>query len=159
MEFQRDVWRPLLLARDEPDADWDWLADFEDAAEHSLEWEAYALIEPAGLLHGLMSIKLEPDTVYVDCIAVAPWNREGVVPRQRLLCGTRLLVHAMRRSVAKGYGGRIALHSLDVPHTLKFYREHIRMAEVRTDLIGGMHLRYFELSDRDALRHIEGENS
>ena len=97
MEQQRDVWRPLLAALGEPDATWPWLEELTEAEEHSLEWEAYALIEPSGVLHGLMSIRLLANTVYVERLAVAPWNRAGSVPRQRLACGSRLLVHAMRK--------------------------------------------------------------
>ncbi|MBL8955709.1 MAG: hypothetical protein JNK82_33350 [Myxococcaceae bacterium] len=157
MEQQRDVWRPLLNARGDSDASWPWLEELIEAEAHELEWEAYALVESPGVLHGLMSIRLMAETVYVERIAVAPWNRVGSVPRQRLACGSRLLVHAMRKSVAKGYGGRISLHALEEPNAPKFYREQIKMTEVRIDFIDEMYLRYFELSDAQALEWIEVE--
>jgi len=147
------LWRPLLRARGALDADWEWLRDF-DRDEWRLEFETYALIEPSGLVHGLITLELLADVVYVEGLAAAPWNREGPVPRQILGCGSELMKHAVRVSLARGYEGRLALHSLEDPSTVNFYRQRIRMTELRVEPVGETMLRYFELSSKQALMLI-----
>jgi hypothetical protein len=38
LEHHREVWRPLLGALGEPDAEWDWLAEFDEAEEATLSF-------------------------------------------------------------------------------------------------------------------------
>lgn len=149
-ELHRDVWRPLLLRSGAPDAEWDWLADFDEIEEPSIAWESYALVDANNWPRALMSIQLQVDTVYVDRLAIAPWNRVGPAPRWLLGCGSAMIAHAVRKSMAKGYGGGIALHAFEEANTLRFYRERIRMREFRIDIVDGLPMRYFELAEADA---------
>ena len=113
-------WKPRLQVSKEEDRYWDWEKKSRIAAS-SINYEKYA-IEWEQLTQGLMIVELdwhrsqvEPgrSVVYVDYLATAPWNRgSGQDSPQYRSVGTLLLLFARSRSVALGYGGRVALHAL-----------------------------------------------
>lgn len=121
------LWKPRLQVSQEEDRYWDWEKKHRIAAK-SLNYEKYA-IECEQITQGLIIIEidwhrsqLEPgkSVVYVDFLATAPWNRR---PNQKTPhfkgVGAVLLQLARSRSMALGYAGRVALHSL--PRAERFY--------------------------------------
>ena len=157
----RDVWRPELAKMKALDADWDWLVDFEKVELPAADWETYA-ITAGGRVEAIMSLRFGERSrldrskalVYIDKLAIAPWNR----PERREIrgCGAVMVVHAMRRSAARGLGGRVGLHSLEDPATIAFYAERIKMKEHGFELVDGEQLRYFEATEAVATALLEG---
>ena len=82
--------------------------------------------------------------VYVEYLAVAPWNREPIQsPRRFSGCGRSLIKFAVQRSGALGYDGRVGLHSL--PGSRSFYAG-VGFVDLGADEAeGGLH--YFEYPD------------
>lgn len=79
--------------------------------------------------------------VYVDFVAIAPWNRKAFQnPRRFRNLGTMMIGAAVELSRTLGWGGRCALHSL--PQSVGFYR-HIGMRDFGLDPAKPF-LRYFE---------------
>lgn len=79
--------------------------------------------------------------VYVDFVAVAPWNRKPFQDPQRFRgLGTVMLGAAVELSRKLGYDGRCGLHSL--PQSEGFYRQ-IGMSDFGLDASKSS-LRYFE---------------
>jgi hypothetical protein len=86
--------------------------------------------------------------VYVDFVAVAPWNRKAIQHPQRFRhLGTLMLGAAVELGRTLGLDGRIGLHSL--PQSEGFYR-HIGMRDFGLDAAYSS-LRYFEF-DASAAR-------
>jgi hypothetical protein len=89
--------------------------------------------------------------VYVDYVAVAPWNRKLIQDPQRFKhLGTVLLGVAVQTSIREGHGGRCGLHSL--PQAEGFYRKH-GMTDFGIDLSYSS-LRYFEFSAQAAKNFV-----
>lgn len=118
----------------------------------------YQLVDATGRLHAVSSLclrfpaRLEPKLtlVYVERLAVAPWNRAARKPTRELLgCGAAFIDHAISRSLEVGCKGRIGLHSLNDPHTEGFYRRRCRMTDLGVDP-DEENLRYFEFSEEGA---------
>jgi hypothetical protein len=141
-------WRETLHNLGQDDAAWNWamkkrLALLDD------RFEAYA-IEYQGLAQGLMWLEtqwhrswLNPDQclVYIEALAVAPWNRRDLQhPPYLKGTGNALMIFARRRSLALGYQGRVGLHSLLASE--EFYA-HQNMSD------------YGEDPDKDNLRYFE----
>lgn len=85
--------------------------------------------------------------VYVDYVAVAPWNRKEVQnPLRFRNFGTVMLGAAIAVSMSMGLEGRCGLHSL--PQSEGFYRR-IGMADFGIDA-AYLSLRYFEFSNQAA---------
>jgi hypothetical protein len=85
--------------------------------------------------------------VYVDYLAVAPWNRKVVQHPQRFKnLGTVMLGAAVATSISTGLDGRCGLHSL--PQSEGFYRR-IGMSDLGIDPAYAS-LRYFEFSAQAA---------
>ncbi len=82
--------------------------------------------------------------LYLEYLAVAPWNRPDVGrPRRFSGCGFSLLKFAAERSQALGYGGVLGLHALPGSHP--FY-SGAGMKDFGPDpQEDGLH--YFELHD------------
>ncbi len=81
--------------------------------------------------------------VYVDYVAVAPWNRKVIQHPQRFKnLGTMMLGVAVAMSIATGLDGRCGLHSL--PQSEGFYRQ-IGMTDFGIDTAYSS-LRYFEFN-------------
>ncbi len=90
--------------------------------------------------------------VYVDYVAVAPWNRKVVQHPQRFKnLGTVMLGVAVAMSIATGLDGRCGLHSL--PQSEGFYRR-IGMADFGID-VAYASLRYFEFSAQAAINFVK----
>jgi hypothetical protein len=90
--------------------------------------------------------------VYVDYVAVAPWNRKIVQHPQRFKnLGKVMLGQAVATSIAAGLDGRCGLHSL--PQSEGFYRR-IGMSDFGTDLAYSS-LRYFEFSVQAARNFVK----
>ncbi|HKS75337.1 MAG TPA: hypothetical protein VJQ82_19170 [Terriglobales bacterium] len=90
--------------------------------------------------------------VYVDYVAVAPWNRKVVQHPQRFKnLGTVMLGQAVATSIAEGLDGRCGLHSL--PQSEGFYRR-IGMSDFGTDPAYSS-LRYFEFSAQAARNFVK----
>jgi phosphoglycerol transferase MdoB-like AlkP superfamily enzyme len=101
-----------------------------------------------------MSVDFQNDRVYVERLAIAPWNRPP--SREARGVGAALVLHAVRRSFKRGRFGVLALHSLEDPKTIAFYRDRLNMVETRTEIVDGQNLRYFELSAKAAAALIGG---
>jgi hypothetical protein len=90
--------------------------------------------------------------VYVDFVAVGPWNRREIQNPQRFRhLGSVLLGAAVARSFSLGLDGRCGLHSL--PQSEGFYRR-IGMTDLGIDAGYGS-LRYFEFTDQSARKFID----
>lgn len=89
--------------------------------------------------------------VYVDFVAVAPWNRPKAAGSKRYGgIGTALIRTVIKHSHEQGYEGCIALHSL--PQAESYY-EGLGMEEHGLD--GTYHdLRYFEMENSVASEHL-----
>ncbi len=147
-----EVWKPSLTAMGEQDAGWPWRAEFWEYLSEE-DREMYQLIDSTGRLHAVSSLclrfpaRLERGLtlVYVEWLAVAPWNRAARRPTRELLgCGAALVDHAINRSLEVGCKGRLGLHSLNDPHTEGFYRR-CGMTDLGVDP-DEENLRYFEFS-------------
>lgn len=138
------------------DSKWDWrrLAEIRG---NPLLWQMYA-VELADRLQGLMLVKKggnfsrhkdhpKADLIYIDRLAVAPWNRPRFM-REPIYKGIgRLLVAtAVNLSLEEELDGRVGLHSL--PGAEGFYREVLRMTDFGPDADYGMD--YFEFSSAQA---------
>jgi hypothetical protein len=149
-------WRPALRVAKALDAEWDWHGDFVRDELPSDQYETYAVVldgerEP----QALMSILKSEGGVYVERLASSPENRSG----GRLKgTATALVLHAVRRSEALGFGGALSLHSLEDENTIGYYRQAIGMVEAGTDSVDGLQMRRFELS-RDAAAQFLGGTS
>lgn len=90
--------------------------------------------------------------VYVDYVAVAPWNRKVVQEPQRFKnLGTVMLGAAVATSIASGLDGRCGLHSL--PQSEGFYRR-LGMIDFGTDPAYSS-LRYFEFTAQAARNFVK----
>jgi hypothetical protein len=174
-------WMPELRAMGQHDVGWDWRGELNRSANVS-EFELYALVAagsgPAAIasrlrnrppnrqrLHAMSSLRrgrvseLAADSLvmYLELLAAAPWNRVERKPKRELLCGRAMMVHAIQRSIAAGFEGRIGLHSLEDPHTHAAYRRY-GMTECGRDLEvcgdDGQPELYFEFSVDDAMRFL-----
>ncbi len=146
-------WRPVLGAHAEEDATWDWGAHLQEADRNQAKgvgrYEAYAL-ECEGELHALLLLEIAnwksrqtgDPIVYVEYVAVAPWDRRGIQDPPRIAgCGRGIISMAIERSNELGYKGAIALHSL--PGAVGFYAR-LRLKDLGPDpQENGLH--YFEL--------------
>lgn len=129
-------WRPLVRqaastayadGRPQPVHHWHWDWTSKAPELNNPEFRFYG-IRCTGSLQGLMKVdsancrgrlpeQIGLPLVYVDYLEVAPWNVDaiaslcGLPPGYRAI-GTCLLEAAVRHSDQQGFGGRIALHTL-----------------------------------------------
>jgi len=152
-----EKWNKTLGKFGVPDAHWDWRTKCDVAP--SSNRKIFALInadevEAVMLLHfGKMSREANHalPLVYVDYLAVGPWNRESIQNPQRFRkLGTVLLGSAVNTSIAMGREGRCGLHSL--LQAEGFYRR-IGMNDFDIDS-AYQSLRYFEFSAEAAKQFI-----
>ncbi len=120
-------WVPELHEQGADDATWDWEAKLQ-SLDPDGRYEGCALVR-GRQVQGLMllesalrrSRQTQRPLVYVEFLAVAPWNRRSPHAPQRFgHCGTALMEYAEHRSVIMGLRGRLGLHSL--PSAEIFYR-------------------------------------
>jgi hypothetical protein len=147
-------WRPDLEAHHQEDSDWDWTAIVHDlrgaakAGEGTYEFVALRARQSTQSLIILETrVHRSPRgkrIVYVEYLAVAPWNRQSIQsPRLFSGCGSALMEFAIRRSEDLGYDGRVGLHSL--PGSRTFYARSGFVDIGPDDAEGGLH--YFEYPD------------
>jgi GNAT superfamily N-acetyltransferase len=127
LEDYYDIWAEMLEEAEQPDEGWPWDYKLRQAQQEE-RFEAYT-IEVEEAVHGLLYIETQwhrsglPQRyplVYVQALAVAPWNRKELEDPPYLRgVGTMLLMFARERSQQLGYQGRVALHSL--PEAEGFY--------------------------------------
>jgi hypothetical protein len=153
-----DKWTETLCTFGIQDQHWDWRQKSAAAASSNgsiLSLLNGAEVEAAMVLQfgktsresgGLLPI------VYVDFLAVAPWNRKQIQdpPRFKHL-GTVMLGHAVATSISAGLDGRCGLHSL--PQSVGFYRQ-FGMTDYGADA-GYDSLTYFEISAENAKTFVE----
>lgn len=142
-----------------PDSHWDW----EDKKKSMLDsvHRMFALVD-GDSVEALMRIDLSTPSriqhsrftpiVYVDYLAVAPWNRPAIQPRPRFKgLGKLFLGVAVSISTEEGMDGRCGLHSLK--QSEGFYR-HVGMEDLGIDA-AAHGLRYFEFSSGGATKFLE----
>lgn len=95
--------------------------------------------------------------VYIDFIEAAPWNRQELNSKRKLVgyagCGSILIRAAIELSKAEGFKGRIGLHSL--PQSNEFYANRIGMTDLGKDS-SYENLRYFEMTSEQAEAFLKG---
>ncbi len=130
LEDFETIWKGVLRATEQPDRDWSW--DYKLRQGNQKSWyEAYA-IEVDSLTQGLMFLETQRHRsqlpqryplIYIEALAVAPWNRRRLEdPPYLQKVGRTLLLFARQRSLELGYGGRVGLHAL--PESEEFYRRN-----------------------------------
>jgi hypothetical protein len=131
-------WKEILGVTEQADRYWSWDYKLRQGKQGG-RYEAYA-VETDELTQGLMFLETRwhrsqlPQRyplVYVEALAVAPWNRRILEDPPYLRgVGRSLLLFARQRSLRLGYGGRVELHAL--PGSEGFYRQN-QMPEYDAD--------------------------
>lgn len=146
------------------DWSWDW-RDICKRTDGQLIYRTFA-IECQKKLQGLMLTNLGvPCTmqqqinmpmVYVDRIAVAPWNRIQFNKNINYkYTGKILLAVAISLSIEEDFEGRIGLHSL--PQSCEFYEEKIGMTNLGPDR-SHENLIYYEMTSEQAKQFLNSES-
>ena len=148
----------LLLERD-ADLEWNWEEDVlypkcyflgtRDEANSSVLYilrnDGSNRVEGiARLIHGAPTFHLtkkstrrgtvpvRPKAIYLDAIAVAPWNRVSIPPPERTRDLAKILLGvSITISKQMGFGGRVTLHAADTAE--KWYRQIIPNAKFEYD--------------------------
>lgn len=138
LDDYESIWKGILLATEQPDRYWMWDYKLRQSSRDR-RFESYA-IEVDRLTQGLIFIETQwhraqypprYPLVYIEAIAVAPWNRRRLEDPPYLRgVGRALLLFARQRSLDLGYDGRVGLHSL--PDSEEFYRRN-QMLEYGAD--------------------------
>lgn len=148
------AWVPVLKRHAEEDASWDWaqiLREHGSLRRARLNVYDYAILRCQRRTQALMIMEIanhrnraDKPIVYVEYLAIAPWNRPGIQhPREFVGCGSALIEHSVERSVSLGYGGLVGLHTL--PGARSFYIG-IGFKDLGADSQeGGLH--YLQLND------------
>ena len=131
-DFDND-WKAALVEMSQEDKFLDW-AFKKRAALNYANYECY-VTEAEERTQGLMMIETQwhysviaerQPLVYVEALAVAPWNRARLQPLPQFKrVGSELLNFSRLRSEALGYEGRVGLHSL--PGAEGFYERRNMM--------------------------------
>ncbi|KYF67893.1 hypothetical protein BE11_12535 [Sorangium cellulosum] len=159
-------WRAHLAGTPAPDKDWDWAAKMASEKLYSTQD-----VEPVALcmgneVQGVLITSLPDELpspsrfsageslIYVEYIATAPWNRMPLGRQRYKRVGLYLMLHAVLRSLAAGRDGRLGLHSVPDPLTVKWYKDTIRLES--RDLDPGQEFyEYFEGDVRWAQSFLE----
>lgn len=145
------------------DAGWKWRDKIIAYPQPSIYYNFYTL-ECNGHAQGLMAIdlakkrghiksQLNQHLVYVEYLAVAPWNRPQLFnPPAYKLIGRVMIATAISISINEGFKGRIGLHSL--PQADSFYNDKCGMVALgpdpsKDDLI------YFEMTPEKANDYLK----
>jgi hypothetical protein len=124
--------------------------------------------DKGGRVHAMMNLLLLPrasrlqpsrDLLYIDMLAVAPWNRAGHAGREVKGLGPLLIQAAILVSRQSGLGGAFGLHSLPDPATLKFYADVMGVSPVGIESTAEGKLVYFEAPAPRAEELLEREAS
>ena len=145
-------WKPILEMHRQEDEAWNWPAIVEECRAASRTGEAsyeFIILRARRDVQSLMileteahlSLQTRTSILYVEYLAVAPWNRPPIQsPRRFSGCGSALIEFAIRRSEELGYDGRVGLHSL--PGSRTFYARSGFIDLGADEAEGGLH--YFE---------------
>lgn len=153
------TWRPTLLEVAADDKVWDWRAEIEHGER--ADGRVCVAAESATGLEGMLSLsiagsRLPPrgsPILYVEYVAVAPWNRAGSVdPRRIRGIGTALVAASVRYSMRLGFEGRIGLHSK--PEVETFYRERLKLVDLGPEVVEDGKWVYFEATPEVARRLV-----
>lgn len=152
------MWQEMQGVFGAPDAHWDW-----DKKSQTMMGSVHRMLGlvDGDLVEALMRLDLSKPSrlqvasftpiVYVDYLAVAPWNRRQIQPKPRFTgLGTLLLGVAVTLSMEEGMEGRCGLHSL--LQSESFY-ERAGMQDFGLD--GVEQLKYFEFSPDAAKKFLE----
>lgn len=148
-----DAFRDLLGQVGVPDEHWDWRRKCAFSAVTSRQ--AYAVlngehVEAVMLLRFGLNSRVDASLplIYVDFVAVAPWNRAVIQNPERFRSmGTLMLGVAVEISRMLGFEGRCGLHSL-VPSEGFYRRIGMQDFGIDADHYG---LRYFEFDAHSAV--------
>ena len=150
------TWKAALASSAADDADWDWIQQIDSG--RTLEGRLCIAARSALALEGMMSLSIEhsrytpgSDLVYVEYVAVAPWNRRELSASPRIRGVGKVLVRAaMTVSFDLGLEGRIGLHSK--PASEAFYRDHLRLLDLGREVVEDGEWVYFEATTEVARR-------
>lgn len=134
-----DEWQRILGEYGAPDSHWDW----EDLAKPGVARTTHRSfsvvtgdeVEAVMVVDLTQRCKIDVQNgehlVYVENLAVAPWNRDEIQSPRRLGgLGKVMLALAIKLSESEGWKGRVGLHSL--PQSESFY-EKCNMTRVKND--------------------------
>ena len=151
--WSHEAWEEIQTQYGAPDAHWNWAEKRASILEASQRM--YALVARDSVealmcldLSAYSMIRKKPVTniVYVDYLAVAPWNRAAIQQRPRFKgLGKIMLGVAVSISLEEEMDGRCGLHSL--PQSEGFYT---RVGMKDTGLLDKHHLKYFEFEPEAA---------
>ena len=144
------------------DAHWDW--NYKVAIRQGILAYEQFVIEVESETQGMMIINTTNYTsriekskplVYIEYLAVAPWNRKIIVsnPKYKLV-GSLLFFQAIGESIDKGFEGRIGLHSL--PGAVDWY---IYLGLTEFELDESKKMKYFELKKEIAVNLLSKLNN
>lgn len=139
------------------DFHWDWSRKV-DKVNKRLDYESFA-VESDNTTQGLMllnNVALARERkqkgryiVYIEYLAVAPWNRFSFTDTPLFKgVGSLLLGTAINYSFDQEFDGRIGLHSL--PQSEVWYREQCEMTDLGPDPDYPHNLRYYEMTPTQA---------
>ncbi len=167
---QRKSWGPLLESMEALDAAWDWRVEVE-AMHRDPDTRLVLAVcqrDKGGRVHALVNLLVQPrasrlergaDLLYIDMLAVAPWNRAGQSAREVKGLGPLLIQAAILVSRQAGLGGAFGLHSLPDAATLKFYADVMGVAPVGIETTAEGKLVYFEAPAERADELLDREAS
>lgn len=153
----QEKWEETLGSFGAQDAHWRWRIKCSVAS--STDRRIFGLLN-AGDVEAAMCLHLGRQSqdeyalpiVYVDYVAVAPWNRKEIQnPMRFQRLGTVMLGAAVQLSISIGREGRCGLHSL--PQSAGFYRR-IGMNDFGPDVFYSS-LRYFEFNKQAAVEFMQ----
>lgn len=157
--------REQLAEAQMQDAHWKWPEKTAGIAER-LDLDSFAVMAD-GVTQGLMIVSLtargrapgqeNAHLVYVELVAIAPWNRKGFTDQPKYKgAGRLLLAAAVSLSAEQEFAGRIGLHAL--PQSETWYREVCGMTDLGPD--DAHHgLRYFEMTEAQVRAFVEGTSN
>ncbi|HOC54252.1 MAG TPA: GNAT family N-acetyltransferase [Verrucomicrobiota bacterium] len=161
LEQLEATWAPVVeqvkrtTPRDRWPEDWHW--NWRDKLSHAHQTfgQRGFCITCEGGLQGAMLVDLASlsnkgtrSVLYVDYLAVAPWNRSAIqTPKRFKAVGGTLIAAAVQLSIDEGFKGRIGLHSL--PGARRFYEKNCGMTIIGPDP-QKQNLTYYEFTSEQA---------
>ncbi|EHZ2901702.1 hypothetical protein M5225_001650 [Vibrio vulnificus] len=110
------------------DFHWNWEEIVSDPDTNGYEQRTFYFTvggQPEGVLHALFPKESKLNTgdnlVYVDRIAVAPWNRQLATPQVYKGIGSILMLFIESFSEEEGYEGAVGLHALEQAKSFYIY--------------------------------------
>jgi hypothetical protein len=153
----KEKWHEMLGKFGAQDSHWEWRTKCSVAS--GTNRRIFALLS-AGDVEAAMCLSFEKQSratdplpiIYVDYVAVAPWNRKEIQnPMRFRRLGTVMLGTAVTVSISMGLEGRCGLHSLS--QAAGFYRR-MGMSDFGIDAAYPS-LRYFEFNNQAAREFMD----